>query len=131
MTDAIRKSKRVQHYAHNSDVFGFFNLLTRPELLDGVAAQLPAHRERVFPPTETLSVFLAQVMSVDGSCQHIVNQAATQRLLTELPLCSTHTGGYCRARMRLPLPMVRELARQAGQFVANQAASGGRWRGRP
>lgn len=131
MSNAIRKSKRVQHYAHNSDVFGFFNLLTRPELLDSVEAQLPSHRERLFPPTETLSMFLAQVMSADRSCQHIVNQAATQRLLTELPLCSTHTGGYCRARARLPLPMVRELARQTGTYVASQASGGERWRDRP
>lgn len=131
MSDAIRKSNRVQHYAHNSDVFGFFNLLTRPELLDTVEAQLPAHRERLFPPTETLSMFLAQVMSADRSCQHIVNQAATQRLLGGLPLCSTHTGGYCRARSRLPLPMVRELAQQTGAHVANQDPGGERWRGRP
>lgn len=131
MSDAIRKGKRVQHYAHNSDVFGFFNLLTRPELLDSVEAQLPAHRERLFPPTETLSMFLAQVMSADRSCQHIVNQAATQRLLTELPLCSTHTGGYCRARARSPLAMVRELTQQTGLYVASQASDGERWRGRP
>ena len=51
MSDSMRKTKRVQHYAHNSDSFGFFNLLTRPELLDSVEARLPAHRERLFPPT--------------------------------------------------------------------------------
>lgn len=131
MSDAIRKTKRVQHHACNSDSFGFFNLLTRPELLDRVEAQLPAHRERLFPPTETLSMFLAQVMSADGSCRHIVNQAATQRLLGGLPLCSTSTGGYCRARERLPLSMVRALAQQTGAYVAAQWPKGERWRGRP
>lgn len=131
MSDAIRKTKRVQHYAHKSDSFGFFNLLTRPELLVSVEAQLPAHRERLFPPTETLSMFLAQVMSADGSCRHIVNQAATQRLLGGLPLCSSSTGGYCRARERLPLPMVRDLAQQTGAYVAAQWPHGERWRGRP
>src|SRR5699024_7920289 len=121
----------VQHYAQTSDSFGFFNMLTRPELLDRVEAKLPAHRERLFPPTETLSMFLAQAMSADRSCSHIVNQAATQRLLNGLPLCSTHTGGYCRARARLPLPMVRELARHTGAHVADQAPAGEGWRGRP
>lgn len=131
MPNAIRKSKRVQHFAHNSDVFGFFNLLSRPELLNSVEAQLPAHRARLFPPTETLSMFLTQVMSADRSCQHIVNQAATQRLLADLPACSTRTGGYCRSRARLPLPMVRELAQQTGAHVANQCLGGEHWRGRP
>jgi hypothetical protein len=33
-----------------------------------VEVLLPEHRERVFPVTETLSLFLAQVMSPDQSC---------------------------------------------------------------
>jgi hypothetical protein len=34
-----------------------FNLRTGPQLLDRVEALLPEHRERLFPPTETLSMF--------------------------------------------------------------------------
>ena len=59
-----------------------FNLLTGPELLDRVEAVLPAHRERDFPPTETLSMFLAQSLSADGSCQQAVNDAAVKRLVS-------------------------------------------------
>ncbi len=49
-------------------------------MLDKVDAPFPARRERLYPPTETLSMFLDQAMSADLSCQHIVNQAAFQRL---------------------------------------------------
>jgi hypothetical protein len=49
----------VHAQAHTSDAYAFFNLLTGPELLDKVESLLPAHRERRFPPTETLSMFLA------------------------------------------------------------------------
>lgn len=94
-------------------------------------AQRPAQRERLFPPTEALSMFLAQAMRADRACRPIANQAATQRLLTGLPLCSTPTGGYCRARARLPLPRVRELARHTGSSVANQGADGEWGRSRP
>jgi len=52
-----------------------FNLLTGPQLFDRVEALLPDHRERLFPPTETLSMFVAQVLSEDGSCQQAVNDA--------------------------------------------------------
>ena len=52
-----------------------FNLLTGPQLLDRVEGLLPEHRERLFAPTETLAMFLAQVLSADGSCQQAVNDA--------------------------------------------------------
>lgn len=63
---------------------------------------LPEHRERLFPPTETLSMFLAQALKPDRSCQAIVNDAAVKRLQGGLPPWSTHTGAYCKARQRLP-----------------------------
>src|SRR5699024_3520353 len=40
-------------------------------------------------------------------------------------------GGYCRARSRLPLSFVRELAQQTGAYVAGHGFGGERWRGRP
>ena len=49
----------------------FFNLLTGPGLLSAVEDLLPEHRERSFPPTETLSMFLSQAMNADRSCQNI------------------------------------------------------------
>jgi hypothetical protein len=64
---------RVSHHARNADSFAFFNLLTGPQLLDRIEAGLPVHRERKFPPTETLSMFLAQVLSADGSCQQALD----------------------------------------------------------
>jgi len=112
------QQKRVIQQAQKSDCHAFFNLLTSPALFDQVETLLPAHRERDFPPTETLSMFLAQVMSSDRSCQAIVNDAAIKRLISGLPVCSTHTGGYCKARMRLPLEMVSTLACFTGQMIS-------------
>jgi hypothetical protein len=107
----IHQQTRIQSYAKNSDSYAFFNLLTAPEFLDTVESLLPEHRERLFPPTETLSMFLAQAMSADRSCQQAINDAAVKRLMGGLPTCSTHTGAYCRARKRLPLEMISTLAR--------------------
>jgi hypothetical protein len=59
----------MRHYAGNADAYAMFNLLTGPQLFDRVEALLPEHRERLFPPTETLSMFLAQALSADGSCR--------------------------------------------------------------
>jgi len=55
--------QRVHHHVGNADSYAMFNLLTAPELFDRLEALLPEHRERLFPPTETLSMFLAQALS--------------------------------------------------------------------
>lgn len=125
------QQRRIRRHAANSDSYTFFNLLTGPELLGRVESLLPAHRERLFPPTETLSMFLAQALSADRSCQRAVNDTAVKRLGGGLPLCSTHTGGYCRARQRLPVEMVVTLARHSGRLIAEGVPQAWLWRGRP
>ena len=121
---------RVRKQARNSDAYAFFNLLTSEQLLDKVESLLPDHRERLFPPTETLSMFMAQALSADGSCQKAVNEAAVKRLAGGLSRCSTHTGAYCRARTRLPLDMVSTLTRHTGQGITERAPEAWHWRGR-
>ena len=115
-----QQQKRVHSHATNSDSYAFFNLLTGPRFLDQVESLLPEHRERRFPPTETLSMFLAQAMSADRSCQSAVNDAAIKRLTGGLAVCSTHTGAYCRARKRLPLDMVSTLTRYTGSVMSER-----------
>ncbi len=95
---ARTQQRFIQSQRIDSDCQSTFNLLTSDLLLEEVEKRLPEHRERLFPPTETLAMFVTQTLSADRSCQHVVNQAAVQRLVTGLPVCSTHTRGYCRAR---------------------------------
>ena len=78
----------------------FFNVLTSPELFETTEAVLPKHRERLYPPTVALSMFMRQVLEADGSCQKAVNGWAAQRAADGLSPCSVRTGGYCRARHR-------------------------------
>ena len=125
----IRK-QNIRDHAQNSDSFCFFNLLTSDDLLETVEHLLPEHRERDYPPTETLSMFLAQSMNEDRSCQKVVNDSAIKRLTDGLPLISTATGGYCRARKRLPTNMISELVRCTGKRVCDQLPQQWLWRGR-
>ena len=126
-----RQRRRVRAQVSGTDAHTFFNLLTAPELLGEVEALLPAHRERLFPPTETLSMFLAQALNTDRSCQKVVNASALNRVANCLPRCSTYTGAYCRARQRLPTPMVSTLARVIGQQMTALAPPSWHWRNRP
>ena len=127
---AAQQRRIVQRHAGDTDSYAFFNLLTGPQLLDGIEALLPAHRERLFPPTETLSMFLAQALSADGSCRQAVNDAALKRLVGGLSPCSTNTSAYCQARSRLPTEMVSTLACQVGGMIAETPPFWWPWQGR-
>ena len=117
--NARAQQRHVQRLATNTDACGFFNLLTSAPLFEQVESLLPAHRERLFPPTETLSMFCAQALNQDRSCQQAVDSAAVKRILTRMRPCSTYTGAYCRARKRLPETMITTLTRHAGRAITS------------
>lgn len=124
------QQRRIQDHADRADSYTIFNLLTEDSLLDHVERFSPAYRERLFPPTETLSMFVAQALNIDRSCQNIVDQTVAKRLVAGLRSCSAHTGGYCRARQRLPQQMVSGLCTYLGERISAQAPSGRDWRNR-
>jgi hypothetical protein len=130
----LASQKLQQSYARKlvsqTDCQTIFNLLTSPDLFKKVESLLPEHRERRFPPTETLSMFIAQVFQQDPSCQNVVNQAAVKSLVSGLDPCSTHTGGYCRARKRLPSQMPKDLAMFIGQSIEENVPVSWRWHDR-
>lgn len=124
------QKQRIRQQARTIQSCDFFHLLSGPELLDLLEQQLPPHRERLFAPTETLSLFMRQVLSSDASCQAVVNRYAVERLANGLPPCSTSTGAYCKARQRLPLALMESLVRQTGILTAMRASTKWRWQGR-
>lgn len=121
---------QIKRRAQRVDAVGFFNLLTGPELIEVTEAHLPEHRERLYPPTVALSMFLRQCLDADGSCQKAVNGWAAQRCAEGLSVQSVRTGAYCKARSRLPVAMVTGLAHRVGALVSARAKPGWRWRGR-
>lgn len=128
-SSSVRQQRAIAKRVQNIGANHFFNLLTGPQLLQVVEEQLPEHRERRYPPTQALAMFLAQSMSADGSCQQVVNEAVVSRLLSGLSASSSNTGGYCLARQRLPQAMVTELTRHSGALLEAHAPLAWRWRG--
>ena len=125
-----QRQTRIGRQAKATQAVEFFNVLTSPELLDTTEALLPEHRERLYPPTVALSMFMRQVLESDGSCQKAVNGWVAQRVADGLPPCSVRTGGYCRARQRLPVEMVRTLTCETGRLLSEKALARWLWRGR-
>ena len=125
-----QRRSSIERRARATEAVEFFNVLTSPELLETTESLLPEHRERLYPPTVTLSMFMRQVLEADGSCQKAVNGWAAQRAADGLRACSVRTGGYCRARQRLPLEMVSALTRETGRLLSQKARTQWLWRGR-
>lgn len=128
--DRQQQCARIRRHATGSAPTQFFNVLTGPELIEITETHLPEHRERLYPPTVTLSMFLHQALAADGSCQRAVNAWAAGRAAEGLSPQSVRTGGYCNARQRLPLPMVQALTRHTAQQLQLRALDSWRWRGR-
>jgi len=125
-----QRQTHIGRQARATQAVEFFNVLTSPELLQTTEALLPEHRERLYPPTVALSMFMRQVLESDGSCQKAVNGWAAQRAADGLTPCSVRTGGFCRARQRLPLEMVSTLTRETGRLLSQKALGQWLWRGR-
>jgi hypothetical protein len=120
----------VRQSVRHKRAVDFFNVLTGPLLLEVTEAHLPEHRERLYPPTVALSMFIRQALEADGACQRAVNAWAAQRVAEGLSPHSVRTGAYCRARQRLPAEMVAALTRETGKLLCAQADRGWRWHGR-
>jgi hypothetical protein len=85
--------------------------------------------ERVFSPLVTLWVFLSQVIDPDHSMRQAVARLLAHRLHNNQRACSADTGGYSKARQRLPERVLQRLTQQTGRLPAETPAAW-RWHGR-
>ena len=88
-------------------------------------------RHRLFTPAITLWTFLSQVLDPDGSCRAAVARFLAWRVSNGLAACSADTGGYCKARDRLPEAALARLTRDSGRDLLAHAAPAWLFKGRP
>ena len=125
-----QRCRQVRRVGGATNADAFFDLLTDPVLLEFIDARLPAHRERLYAPTQTLSMFMSQALNADRSCQNAVTEVQMQRRSVGLPEVSASTGGYCRARRRLPLELVQALLQESARIGTEAMRPEWLWRGR-
>jgi hypothetical protein len=95
-----------------------------------LGGHLGSGRDRLFTPSRTFWLFLAQVFSADGSCREVVRRFLGWLSLTDVPLASPNTGAYCRARARLPREGICGIHRGLAQRIQTLSTSQDRWYGR-
>jgi len=110
---------------------GLFDQVLDDQTLSTV---LDAHgkpsRNRVYPPLDTLRLFIGQVLSADRACQDVVGRRLSERLAHGQPASALNTGSYCDARSRLPLALPTTLGSLIGERLESAVPSQWRWQGR-
>ena len=102
-----------------------------PELRCHPDGTIIVPRQRLFTPRVTLWTFLAQIFSADHSCSEAVRRLIATRAARGESLPAEDTGGYCKARQRLPESFFAGAARQAGEALQDAARPSWLWKGRP
>jgi hypothetical protein len=95
-------------------------LLSDEHLVRVVDQEVRRSCARIFTPLITLATFLAQILSDDHSCQAALDRLLAWRAARGLPPASPDTGGYCRARQRLPETLLPRLVRETGGRLGEQ-----------
>jgi hypothetical protein len=109
-----------------------FSTLLPPEKVARILSEMKITvRERVYPPTVTLWMFLSQVLSSDHSCRNTVARLLAWRSSQGLPPCSADTTSYCEARQRLPLELIKRLVREVACELEEQSEQAWLWKKRP
>jgi hypothetical protein len=87
-------------------------------------------RATVYTSSTIINTFLAQMLHADRSCQQAVAGVAAHRAAQGRAPCSADTGGYCRARQRIPEAVYTTLMQQSAGSLEARAPAEALWNGR-
>lgn len=108
----------------------FAEVLPAAVILGGLKAlEIPFHNS-MYDVITTLWLFLGQVIHANPTLATTVEGFLAWRLAQGLSPCSTDTGGYCKARQRLPEALLALLTRHSGREADKAADRQWRWLGR-
>jgi hypothetical protein len=94
-----------------------------------VATLATDHRHRHYPHEITFWAFLSQTLSEDRSCARAVAEIQNQCHDHGLEIPSADTSSYCKARQRLPLPMLQTIAEDLRTSLQRATPSNLLWHG--
>jgi hypothetical protein len=108
----------------------FARVIDGEDIARAVAEEVGQTRDRIFTPLVTLSLFLCQLLSDEHTCLPVVARLLAWRTARGLPACSADTGGYCKARQRLPETLLPRLVRQTADGLQDKAPEAWLFHGR-
>lgn len=109
----------------------FDQALSGHEVAAIVNELVPPHRERIYPPLDTLRLFVGQVLSSDRACQDVVGRRLSERIAQGQVASALNTGAYCDARQRLPTSLPKTLSVRLAERLESMTPSAWQWQNRP
>lgn len=100
------------------------------QLCDQEGVHFGEGQDDVYSPPVTLWAWLSQSLSASKCCVAAVARVIVLRVALELPPCSAATGGYCKARAKLPERFLQRLTLLVGEQTEDQAPDSWRWKSR-
>ena len=108
----------------------FAEILTESEIEQSLEDEGVTYRKRLFCPIVTLWAWISQVLDKDKSCKNALSRLISYLVASGQPVPSTDTGGYCKARKRLPERLLLRFVRQTGKQSHAQSETEFLWCGR-
>ena len=108
----------------------FSNVLPAQVVIDSLQSMGVQFYESLYNPVTVLWLFLSQVIHANPTLAATVENFLAWRLGQGLPPCSVDTGGYARARRRLPEKLLELLTLYSGREAQRQAKTDWLWLGR-
>ncbi len=124
------KKIKFNHLANNSTASTFIDLLNNKRLKSIFEKHSTPHRKRIYTPSTTLSMFLAQVLNEDRSCSKAVNDLIIQQPKKPTYKISNNTGAFCLARKKLSLDLLIDLTIETGSTIQHEAQAIWGWKNR-
>lgn len=124
------QKKKFNHLANNTTASTFIDLLNNKRLKFIFEKHYTPHRKRIYTPSTTLSMFLAQTLNEDRSCSKAVNDLIIQQTESSANKISNSTGAFCLARKKISLDLLRDLTIETGSIIQHEAQAIWGWRNR-
>ena len=125
-----RGGERLRHQFFLGEGAWFEQVLDAPTLSAVLREHGAPGRHRLYPPIDTLRLFIGQVLSTDRACQDVVGRRLSERIANGQSASALSTSAYCDARQRLSLALPTTLSQIIAQRLELCAPQSWRWRGR-
>ncbi len=124
--DSIRlNSEKILKSSLGGFVAQFGNFIPH----DLIKKDFASKRERIYSNDVTFWAWMAQILDFNASCSYAVGKVQSWRLKAGLPIISSQTAAYCKARMRLPMELIEQISKGVIEVTNNRIKPEHLWKG--
>lgn len=121
----------LKHQYQNSIGLPFAPVLSEAAIAAVLSEQGVRYRQVLYTPIVVIWAWLSQVLDEDSSLSQAVKRVVTWLVVAGQEPPSHNTGGYSKARQRLPLSVLPPLLAHSAEQLQGQVKPSQRWCGRP